>query len=63
MVNCPAAMASGVSASIVARMPPTAIVTSTTTTRTVPTVEEQPDRPRGITPMTSQATHGRTMVS
>ena len=35
MVNCPAAMASGVSASIVARMPATAIDTSMTTTRSV----------------------------
>ena len=35
MVNWPAAMASGVSASVVARMPTTAMVTSMTTTRTV----------------------------
>ena len=34
-VNCPAAMDSGVSASRVARMPATAIDTSTTTTPTV----------------------------
>ena len=35
MVNWPASMACGLSASIVARMPTTAMVTSMTTTRTV----------------------------
>ena len=35
IVNCPAAIASGVSASIVASTPTTAIETSTTTTRTL----------------------------